>query len=256
MPSIVINADDYGLTDGVCRSIKTLLDLNAISNTTIMIAADGAPSRCRLHDVSSIAGRAGVHLQLTGGRPISPLRDVPSLVDRTTGLFLPPDQAGNCHPGEVLVEWRRQIETVAALLGERPTHLDSHHGAHRLPEFTPAYLTLAVEFHLPVRGGTTIGQLETATHGVRSSAVSVNTWTGRGLGLAELKTTILQYLHRVKSDTPIEIVTHPGFCDATLASISGLNILRETDHAVLLAFARDPWLEEQHIRLVRYPSLR
>jgi predicted glycoside hydrolase/deacetylase ChbG (UPF0249 family) len=156
----------------------------------------------------------------------------------------------------VLLEWRRQIETVASLLGEPPTHLDSHHGAHRLPQLIPVYLELATEFRLAVRGGTTIGQIDTAPLGIKSSAVSVNTWTGRGLGLADLKTTIFENLSRVEPGAAVEIVTHPGFCDAELESASGLNTQRENDHAVLLELSRDPWLRESHIRLVRYPSLQ
>jgi hypothetical protein len=44
---VIINADDYGLTRGISKSIIELLEVNAISNTTIMICVDGAEEDCK-----------------------------------------------------------------------------------------------------------------------------------------------------------------------------------------------------------------
>lgn len=255
MTSVLINADDYGLTDGICRSIRLLFQHNAISNTSIMIAANGASRRCAEQGLSAIAGKAGVHLQLTGGRPISPINEVPSMVDGNSGLFLPPDQSAFCNPDEVLLEWRRQIEHVGSLLGTSPTHLDSHHGVHRIPKFTPIYLMLAQEFKLPVRGGKTVDQVVGEAYGVQTTRIAVSTWTGRGLSASELKATILGIVSALPEPGVVEIVTHPGFNDSALETISSLNRMRDNDHAVLMELARESWLKTHGIPLVRFPSL-
>ena len=81
MVSIVMNADDFGLSDGICRSIMELFEADAISSTSLMTAAPGAKARLENWRVSQLKDRAGVHLQLTAGQPLSPLGEVQSLID-------------------------------------------------------------------------------------------------------------------------------------------------------------------------------
>jgi chitin disaccharide deacetylase len=254
MARIIINADDFGLSDGICSSILKLFECKAVSNTTIMIAADGAEQRCETFGIQSIARLAGVHLQLTDGRPISPPVEVQSLIDKTSGRFLKKDSIPRMRPQEVELEWGRQIERVSELLGCLPTHLDSHHGAHRVPSLTPVYLRLAKRFGLPVRGGTAIGQIQTG--GTPSSTLVLNRWTGRGNDREALKRMILDGVDVIGPNGVLEIVTHPGFNDRVLEAISTLNRAREGDHTELILLAKENWLADNGISLVRYPDLR
>lgn len=254
MVKIVINADDYGLSNGICKSIHELLRAGAISSTTIMIGADGARERCVAHNVRAVARRVGVHLHVTGGRPISPVSDVPSLVDASSGRFLPKDQIAAMNPAEVEVEWSRQIELVADILGRLPSHLDTHHGAHRIPSLTPVYFRLAQRYKVPVRGGTELGQFASWGEEVARSTLAINQWTGRGLDCDKLKEMIIKYVAMLNADEVLEVVTHPGYCDDLLRSISSLNVERENDHRVLMQLATEDWLESHGHELVRFPS--
>jgi len=255
MSAIIINADDYALSDGICQSILLLLEHGAVSNTTIMIAAEGAARRCKKYGIESLKARAGVHLQLTSGRPLSPRDEVLSLVDANTGMFLGPEHAGNSRTDEVEREWQRQIELVADTLQTQPTHLDSHHGVHRLSHLTPLYLALAQRYGMAVRGGVALDQIPSAQYGIRASRISVNSWTGRGLGLQALKEVILSTISMLNGVGTMELVTHPGFNDPYLESTSSFNRERVNDHACLLAMAEEQWLRNQNISLVRYPFL-
>jgi predicted glycoside hydrolase/deacetylase ChbG (UPF0249 family) len=256
MVAVVINADDFGLSDGVCRSILQLLERSAISNTTILAASEGAAERCRRYGVSAIANRAGAHLQLTGGRPLSPPIEVPSLIDRRTGLFLGKGDLHRMSPEEVELEWTRQIEHVATLLGRRPSHLDSHHGVHRFPNLMPVYFRLARRFELPIRGEVFAGQFADQAQDVCSSTLVLCKWTGRGLSAQHLKDVVITTRQRLQDGDVLEIVVHPGFSDPELESISSLNRARLNDHQVLLQLADEAWFSSQGMPVVRYPSLQ
>lgn len=255
MIRIVINADDFGLSDGICKSIIELLDMGAISNTTIMVAAPEATARLRQFNVSSLLGAAGLHLQLTGGKPISPSSEVKSLIDPYTGRFLDRNAMKHANPEEVEQEWLRQIELVTDLLGGPPTHLDSHHGAHRIPHLGEIYLSLATKFKLPVRGvsdNNFIRKLKARK--IRGSHVLLRNWTGAFLSELELL-TMLKQLSEGLDDDLIEIVTHPGYCDVYLEEISSLNKARDNDHNALSALKHKNLLEENGFVRVSYPSL-
>lgn len=77
MKCVIINADDFGLSTGVCKSILDLFESNAITNTSLMVAAPNA-----IHTISRWGGRnllgvAGVHLQLISGLPLAPAKKIP-----------------------------------------------------------------------------------------------------------------------------------------------------------------------------------
>ncbi len=109
MARVVINADDFGISDGVCRSIGALLEAGAVSNTTLMLGADGALERIDRWRGRDLRGIAGVHLQLTSGIPLCGPGQVPSLIDGSTGRFRQKEDLANADPDEVPREWTLQV---------------------------------------------------------------------------------------------------------------------------------------------------
>jgi predicted glycoside hydrolase/deacetylase ChbG (UPF0249 family) len=256
VPRVIINADDFGLTDGICRSISQLLAVGAISDTTLMACAEGAIARFKQWNASDLAEVAGVHLQLTAGMPLSSPKEVPSLIDPKTGAFRDPRVGPPVEAEEVEFEWRRQIDTVGEALGAAPNHLDSHHGVHRLPECCEAYLQLAAEFKIPVRGAS--GKfVELMTNwGVRGSAAIISDWTGRSQGIESLKTMIRQSFSEHPQESFLEVITHPGYPDHHLQRVSSLVAGRESDHHALLALGKQDWLTKENFSLSSFSDIR
>ena len=79
---LIINADDFGLTEGICSSILELIDKGAVTSTSVMIAAHN--SKEIFKRISNVREEIvfGAHLQITNGRPISPREKVLSLIDK------------------------------------------------------------------------------------------------------------------------------------------------------------------------------
>jgi predicted glycoside hydrolase/deacetylase ChbG (UPF0249 family) len=249
---VIINADDFGITDGVCKAIIELFDAGGVSTTSFMPAAIGAAGRVRDWGLSRFVDSVGVHLHLTSGVPLSPPSSVRSLIDPRTGAFGHLDALTGADPVEARDEWRRQIELAAELLGVSPTHLDSHRGVGRLPHLTETFLDLSVEYELPVRGGDDRFDARRRERGVPGPEILVRDWTGRGLGIDALKRRLLDL---PPASTVAVVVAHPGYADANLAAISSMTIGREEDRNELDQLAQEGWLRDNGFVLVRYSSL-
>ena len=258
MRALLINADDFGLTDGVSRAIAELLESRAISNTTIMICVEGAENCCKRYLTSDISKYAGVHLQTTPechhNRPLSPASEIPTLVD-AHGYFKPIYHEDWVNPDEVRLEWERQIIKTAEVLGHKPSHMDSHHGTHRRESLTPIYLELAAKYKIPVRGGWTLNQVDGSKLGVKSSALSNSDWTGQNKSLQELKISVLQLINSLNEGVP-EIVVHPGFYDEELRVSSTWNEVRQNDYQILKELHEEKWLQSQGINLISFADLK
>ena len=111
MRRLFVNADDFGLTEGVSRGILEAMAAGVVGGTTAMVcAADGPERLARLG--SGIAGRVGLHLQLTGGRPCLPPEEIPSLVTEE-GLFPRKKVAvANVDPDAVRREFERLLPVI------------------------------------------------------------------------------------------------------------------------------------------------
>jgi predicted glycoside hydrolase/deacetylase ChbG (UPF0249 family) len=254
MASVLINADDFGLTDGVCRSIAALFDCGGISNTSVMICVEKAAQRIKNHLPADVRCFVGVHLQITPENhhrtPISPPQEIPTLVDGS-GRFKPTGHIDWINPAEVELEWERQIIATAAALGASPSHLDSHHGVHRIPALMPIYLKLARKYGLAARGGRTPKQIDGAPYGVHTSDICTSDWTGQNGTVETFQQMVREKLPLAEGGI-LEICTHPGFFDEELLSSSSWNKVREADYKVLRSLAEQRWFELQGINIARF----
>jgi predicted glycoside hydrolase/deacetylase ChbG (UPF0249 family) len=255
MAHVIINADDFGISDGVCKSIIELLEAGAITSTSIMCAADGAVERISSWNARSLLGVAGVHLQLTSGVPISPASEVRTLVDEGTGRFIDPRDGPLPDLDQVECEWRRQIEVAMNALGGVPSHLDSHHGMHRIPELFEVYARLAMELGIPIRSAK--GEIAKRMHslGIRGTVALVRDWTGKSLGPESLPRMLNQVIKAQPEEDVVEIISHPGYSDDYLSSISSLALARENDHRGLLELHRVGWPQNEGHILVSFRYL-
>ena len=132
MPRLIVNADDFGLTDGVNVAIERAHRTGVLTSTTVLVnqgAAAGAEAIARSNPELGF----GLHVNLTLGQPVSDPADVRSLVDadgrfRTHGELLKGVWTRRVDQREIRREVAAQLDYLRRL-GVEPTHWDSHEAA-------------------------------------------------------------------------------------------------------------------------------
>lgn len=151
---LIVNADDFNLTEGVTRGILEAHRSGIVTSTTVMVNLPGLEMSRVLSQAHPRLG-LGLHLNLTFGPPVLPPGKVRSLVD-DAGRFVRDHgrlrEAGD--PSEIRQELAAQVERFRAIFGHSPSHLDTHHHIHRHPPVLEAVLDLAVGLGVPVRAFT------------------------------------------------------------------------------------------------------
>jgi chitin disaccharide deacetylase len=134
MRRLIVNADDFGRSDGVNRGVATAHEDGVVTSASLMVrrpAADDAARYARRDSTLSV----GLHVDL--GEWI--------YVDREWRAVVQP-------PVSPVEEIHAQLEIFRDLVGCDPTHLDSHQHAHRDEPAASALAALASELGVPLRG--------------------------------------------------------------------------------------------------------
>ena len=287
MMQLIVNADDFGLTEQVSRGILDAHREGIVTSTTLMAnggAFDAAVSMSRRAPRLGI----GVHLNLTEGEPVSPALRIPSLVDRRGRLHLNPGRllealvARQINLADVETELRRQITKVFSA-GILPTHLDGHKHVHILPGISEIVIRLAQDFSIrsvrsPQEEAPGFARLlrtgrNSGIAAVKQSLVgrSVSAFarrfkerlakaglfsTVRFYGLSQtgfLDTRSIQDILEGLPEGVSELMCHPGYFDADLVK-SGTRLLaqREVEIRGLTALPVKKLVAERGIQLVSY----
>lgn len=135
---LIVNADDFGLSEGVNRGIIRAHEQGIVTSASLMVRGPAAAEAARYahtHPRLSI----GLHLDLAEwvyrDGEWAPRYEV-----------VPPDDEK-----AVTQEVSCQLEAFRRLLGTNPTHLDSHQHVHRQEPVLSILRQLAQELSVPLR---------------------------------------------------------------------------------------------------------
>jgi predicted glycoside hydrolase/deacetylase ChbG (UPF0249 family) len=151
---LVVNADDMGLTPGVCRAVHRGHTDGVVTSTSVLaVGAAFDEAATRLRDLPGLA--VGAHLAIVGeDRPLLSAAEIPTLVDRE-GRFplsyrtvVARGAAGRIDPADVRREFAAQLERVAGI-GVEVTHLDTHQHTHLWPAVAGVVVELAGKAGVP-----------------------------------------------------------------------------------------------------------
>jgi chitin disaccharide deacetylase len=206
---LIVNADDFGLTPGVCAGILAAHRHGIVSSTTLLAtAAIDKESVSALRD-SGLG--VGLHLNLTLGRPLSKGR---SLVD-AGGRFVrdPRRAAARADAKDVEREVAAQIDRFATLMRRSPTHLDTHHHVGLLDPVAAVVLAAARDLGLPVRSQNPQARARALSAGLRTPDHFFGE-SGPGPYWSHART--LAHLRQLPAGVS-EFMSHPGWLDDALA---------------------------------------
>jgi predicted glycoside hydrolase/deacetylase ChbG (UPF0249 family) len=126
---LIVNADDFGLSDGVNAGIVRAHREGIVTSASLMVRQPGAEAA-----VSAARGcpdlSVGLHL------------DLGEWERRDGGWHRRSARVDESDAGAVAAEVERQLNTFRALVGRDPTHFDSHQHVHR-DEPTRSILSIA-----------------------------------------------------------------------------------------------------------------
>lgn len=133
MTYLIVNADDFGLTPGVNRSIVELEQASALTSATLMATADhfqAAVSSSNQHPRLGV----GCHVVLVDGRPALPAGELRGLAPNgefrpTLGSFVRDLIRGRIPEAEIEAEATAQIRRLQSA-GVHVTHIDTHKHTH------------------------------------------------------------------------------------------------------------------------------
>jgi predicted glycoside hydrolase/deacetylase ChbG (UPF0249 family) len=152
--TLIVNADDYGLTAAVSEGILRAHREGVLSSTSLLVLAPGfATTAPWLRDVEGIG--IGAHLAVVGeDPPLLSAREIPTLVNARGYLpiswrvLLPLVAAGRVDLDDIGREWSAQLDAIAQA-GLTVDHLDSHQHVHVFPGLCDVALRLAVGRGIP-----------------------------------------------------------------------------------------------------------
>jgi predicted glycoside hydrolase/deacetylase ChbG (UPF0249 family) len=228
---LIVNADDYGLTPGVCRAIVRA-HREGIVTSTSALALGPAFASCSTMLLDATDLGVGVHLAVVGeDPPLLSRSEIPSLVDRDGRLplswrrFLLRACAGRIAVEDLRRELNAQVDAVSdGLPGRTLTHLDTHQHLHLWPPFGSLVIELARERRIPAvrvtrsigRGGRSlvVNQLGRRFN-TKASAAGLRTtdvFAGFDEGGTFVTGALVQTIDRVGATAAqsVEIGVHPG----------------------------------------------
>lgn len=149
MKKVIINADDFGLSDHTVELTITGFECGALTSATIMagmVATDKAVAYAKAHPQFSF----GVHFYLVDEVPMCKPEEIPSMIDPKTGKlwvtrqFILRNFAGLIKVEDLKREMRAQYLSIKHA-GVHISHVDGHGHNHRLPQSIKALAELKEE---------------------------------------------------------------------------------------------------------------
>lgn len=250
-------ADDYGLSDGVNRAIRDLIEHGRLNATSVMTVtpAIGRDTAAALTASVAKSPRCAIGLHVTLTAPFRPLTMHFRPLDGD--MFLPFPRllrAGLMHRLDaelVHAEVLAQLATFHDLFGRAPDFVDGHQHAQLFPQVRDGFLR-AVKERAPdawVRQCGRDGPLARIT-GPKTLVLSVLSTQFRAkanrAGLrfnpafagaydftrsSDFAALMQGFIDGLPEDGLV--MCHPGFVDETLRSLDPLTTQRETEHAYL-----------------------
>ena len=246
---LIVNADDLGRTAGVNDGIFEAHRGGIVTSATLMVVYDSAADAARRLGEHPGLG-VGLHVQLSGGRPLLSPAEVPSLVDEAGLLPRRPSGLGAARRDDVEREVRAQLARFEELVGRAPTHLDSHHHSHARPLVCDVVAEIAHERSLPVRNASPEVAALLRARGVRTTDAFDARFYDEGVTLECLEAALDEL-----PEGTTELMCHPGRADEELRAGSTYADARDLEIRLLCAPAVRERIGRLGIELVHFGDL-
>ena len=209
---LIVNADDFGLSKGQNYGILDACKNGLVTSTTALVngaAIDHAAQLSRRTPELAV----GMHFVLTLGEPLTPM---PGLArEGKLGKWIWQVAEEDALPlDEIERELACQYQRFVDLFDAEPTHFDSHHHVHMIPQIFPLVAEFAKSKGIALRIDRTIPHPFAIPEGLRSS----EGFSSEFYGDAVSEALFLQALDAstARGESSLEMMCHPAFVDNTI----------------------------------------
>lgn len=151
---VIITADDFGISPGVNQAVIRAHTEGGLTNASLMANAKYFTEALELAKSKAPELKLGLHINLTGGKALLPIKYVPHLVDRMGNFKYGPvgllvQTILNPH---ILSEVEREIKAQIQQLqkeGVRISHFDGHHHVQMIPRIFSIVKRMAETYSVP-----------------------------------------------------------------------------------------------------------
>jgi chitin disaccharide deacetylase len=149
MKQLIVNADDFGLTEGVNRGIIRAFQQGILTSATLMANAPAFADAVGLAAANPALG-VGCHLVLVGGHAIAPREEIGPLADedgllpRSLPALVMKIAMRRVDVAAISREMLAQIQKMRGA-GIEPTHYDTHKHTHCHPVVMEALAEVAAQ---------------------------------------------------------------------------------------------------------------
>lgn len=152
--SLIIHADDFGMTRSINDAIIELCKLGTLSSTSIMANMPFSSEATELISIPNIS--LGLHSTFTQGKPISLSKEIPTLCNHEGSFYnyqelVKRAQSGKIDILDIIKELRAQYLFVKEIIGDKLIFIDAHHSIqNKLKPFHKAFIEVGKEFNIPI----------------------------------------------------------------------------------------------------------
>lgn len=277
MKKLVVNADDFGLTEGINRGIVDGFNSGIITSASLIATMPAFRHAVELTKENAELD-IGVHLSLTTGKPCSENSKLAPIMRRgefirSYGHVIKSVYANEIQLEDIKDEMSAQIRKVQET-GLNITHVDSHQHIHMVPRLLKLLLALMNEHQIPfvrvpnelIRTQNLrtikdwglfmlglIGKLSRKKvfhSNLNSSQYLWGLFCSEAMSLHDL-------MHILKSLRPgvNELMCHPGYNDATLHHIYQGHSFRQQELSALTSREAFDFIRRGDIQLTNYGEL-
>lgn len=239
---MIINADDFGYSEGINYGILDAYKNGVLTSTTLMMNMKGTNHAVKLAKENPKLG-IGLHFNISLGKPLT---NGKSLVDETGNLIKPSQilDKNNYIYEEILAELEAQLKLFIELLERTPTHFDSHlFSSDVIPLMRKASIEMSKKYNIPLRNYNLKGfnHVEFLCHRSFESKPG-------------LEYVIENFKEIIKNDI-VEIMSHPGYIDLEVYKNSSYCIERVKELEVLTGEVLKVLINENNVKLINYTEI-
>lgn len=209
---LIVNADDFGLSKGQNYGIIDACKQGVVTSTTALVNGSAIEHAAQLSRCTPQLA-VGMHFVLTLGKPLT---SMPGLArDGRLGKWIWQMAETDSLPlEEIARELACQYDRFVAIFGVAPTHIDSHHHVHMIPQIYPLVASFAKEKGVALRIDRSVPPVSGAPTDVRSSAGFSSAFYGDEIS-QDLFLKVLDESAQA-DERSIEVMCHPAFVDGTI----------------------------------------